>query len=172
MGTTDIAKGERLERYIPYRESLMIAKNHQPWENPEKPIPIFSKKLRLAVLAAMPKLPQEFHKNLKFYTSVGSPLDQYHGVDAFFEFEIAGREPICITLDITMKPGKDAWRSDILFSVENVDVETFTQDISIGKFDNLIERVAAAVARGIIKNITRQPFDRVFIPEERSDTTL
>ena len=154
-------------RYVSYKNSLKLAKEHQPWEDPTKPSPLFAKKLRNAVLAAMPLLPQSLHENLKFFTSVGSPLDRYHGIDAFLEFEVMGKDPVRITLDITMQPGKDTWKTDILFSVGRIDIETFTNDISMGEFDDVINRVAKSVAELIFKRLTNRPTEQVFIPKEK-----
>lgn len=173
MGSVDLPRNERVEgRYVSYAASLNLAKEHQPWEDPISPSPAFAKKLREAILDAMPRLPQELHKNLKFYTSVGSPLDRYHGVDAFLEFEVIGKDPIRITLDITMKPKKDSWKADILFSVGQVDVETFAQDISTGKFDDVIGRVAKTAASLIFNRLTGRPTEKTFIPEKEEPTTV
>ncbi len=173
MGSVDLPRNEHLDgRYVPYAASIKLAKEHQPWEDPVMPSPVFAKKLREAALSSMPRLPQELHRNLKFYTSVGSPLDRYHGIDAFLEFEVTGKDPIRITLDITMKPGKDAWKADILFSVGQVDVETFAQDISVGKFDDIIGRVAKTVASLIFNRLTGRPTEKTFIPEKEERTTL
>ncbi len=167
MGSVDLPRTELVEgRYIPYAASIKLAKDHQPWEDPIEPSPVFAKKLRDAVLRAMPRLPQELHKNLKFYTSVGSPLDQYHGVDAFIEFDVAGKDPVRITLDITMKPKKDDWKADILFSVGQIDVEMFTKDIGAGKFDDIIERVAKTAASFIFNKLTGRQIEKTFIPEK------
>ncbi len=164
----EITDSEREGRYVSFRDSLKLAKEHQPWENPTKPSPLFASKLRGAVLAAMPLLPQSLHENLKFFTSVGSPLDRYHGIDAFLEFEVMGKDPIRVTLDITMRPGKDIWKTDILFSVGQVNVETFTQDISKGDYDDIINRVAQAAAAFIFKRLTNKPTEQIFIPKEKA----
>ena len=78
FGAPVIPPRERKSGYVPFQESVTFVKEHQP--DPLKRSP-FVKRLRSMVVedCADTTVP------VKFFTAVGTPLDRYHGVDAFFE---------------------------------------------------------------------------------------
>jgi len=85
--------GESTEKetgYQYYKEAINFVKEHQAWENPSDPDPRFANDLHATIAD---KLGIEDYDLLKFYTAVGSALDHYHGIDAFFELEINPDNP-------------------------------------------------------------------------------
>ncbi|MDA2921881.1 hypothetical protein MYX07_01300 [Patescibacteria group bacterium AH-259-L07] len=97
--------------YIPYRKSLALVKRFQPW-NPAEPRPEVARALHASVALA---LNIEDWSELMLYTSINSPLDYYHGIDAFFEYK--GR---VVTLDVTINPHKGQYKAD--FTIYRKDV--------------------------------------------------
>ncbi|MFA5888707.1 MAG: hypothetical protein WCW47_01010 [Candidatus Paceibacterota bacterium] len=55
-------------------------------------------------------------KDLRFYTSVKSPLDVFQGIDAWFETGDNGSMKM-VTIDCTLNPKKDEHKADIIFLV-------------------------------------------------------
>ena len=101
FGTPVIPPQERKSGYVPFQESVTFVKEHQP--DPLKRS-LFVKKLRSMVVedCADTTVP------VKFFTAVGTPLDQYHGVDAFFE-----QGGVLVTLDISARE-KEVHKADVL----------------------------------------------------------
>ena len=88
-------------QYVSYREALEYVKNHQPsLEKRPKVATVLRQKV--AELCSDESLP------VKFYTAVGTPLDIYHGVDAFFE-----QGSKIVTLDVSMRE-KETTKADVL----------------------------------------------------------
>jgi len=56
-------------------------------------------------------------ENVRFFTAVKSPLDRFHGVDAWFEIDDDTTTTV-ITIDVTMNPNKETGhKADIIFLV-------------------------------------------------------
>lgn len=91
--------------YIPFAEAVAKAKEKQP--NPFDRSKII-KDLRLKIAERC--LDKE--EAVKFYTAVGTALDVYHGVDAFFEQ--GGRR---VTVDVSMRE-KESYKADVLLIVD------------------------------------------------------
>lgn len=87
----------RAAEYKEYEDALEEVKKDYPWD-PTDPMPRFANNLHAEVAQ---ELGLEDWSELKLYTAVGSALDRYHGVDAFFEYG-DGR----VTLDVTKNPAK------------------------------------------------------------------
>ena len=91
---------------------MEIVRRCQPWENFSDPDPRFANDLH-AKIADLLGLGD--YKILKFYTAVGSHLDKFHGIDAFFEYD-CGDKTITITLDVTINPRKgEEYKADVVF---------------------------------------------------------
>lgn len=92
---------EKKDEYMPYGAAIDFAKDHQP--NPlTRPKTV--KELRGKIVA----LCSDTTNPLKFYTAVGTPLDTYHGIDAFFE--LGG---CVVTLDVSGRE-KELFKADVL----------------------------------------------------------
>jgi len=48
-------------------------------------------------------------QNIRLYSSIGTPLDYWHGVDGFFELEKS-----IVTFDLTTLEDKDVLKADVL----------------------------------------------------------
>jgi hypothetical protein len=98
------AAASRTDGYVGYHDAVTIAKLNQPDV-------LKRSKLIKDLRAKVAELCQDTSEPVKFYTAVGSPLDIYHGVDAFFEQ--AGRR---VTLDVSLRE-KDRHKADVLVNV-------------------------------------------------------
>lgn len=90
--------GPDTKGYLPYRKALELAKRFQPLDaetgkpqDPTNPPKAFPRELRIAIAEKLGLLKDEDMDRLRYYTTVGSPLDAFHGVDAVIELE--GRVP-------------------------------------------------------------------------------
>lgn len=91
-----------LEMYLPYKRAKNIVKESQPYEDPSDPDPRFANDLHATIAE---RLNLDDYSKLRLFTAVKSHFDQYHGVDAFFEFDSqSGR--VVIKLDVTTNPSK------------------------------------------------------------------
>ncbi len=98
--------------YVGFTKSLMIAKSHQPWKHdPKRPHAPF---LREMYDCIAPSLRKGRHY-LRVFIAIKTPLDYWHGVDFFFEYE--GK---VVTVDITLKPRKDFYKADILITLNDI----------------------------------------------------
>lgn len=103
--------------YLSYNTAMELIKKFQPGDkeavtNPQRD---FMRELRLSVLEKM-NLSEEDEKktdNLKSYTAVGSPLDIFHGVDAFLTFKDENKKKTAVvTIDISLRQ-KVQFKADI-----------------------------------------------------------
>jgi len=131
--------GECLSRqsgYKPYHESIDVVKNNQPWDTTD-PKPRFANNLHYEVAQEL-GLSDAQLSDLHFYTAVGSVLDQYHGVDGFFEYEDAR-----VTLDISKNPAKESgYKADFMVGPEHVEYEKRRQELALDIADELQRRFA------------------------------
>ncbi|MCR4279667.1 MAG: hypothetical protein NUV78_02955 [Candidatus Zambryskibacteria bacterium] len=99
-------------KHVPYQQSMRSVMANQPWD-PSDPEPKFANDLHASVALAL-KL--DDWSRLKLYTAVGSPLDYYHGVDCFFEFE-----GLIVTIDVTVNPNKLEYKADLVLNVSDLE---------------------------------------------------
>jgi hypothetical protein len=96
--------------YLDFDQSIDLAKKTQPWENPSAPQTPFAADLRKEVSKKIGAVPENFAyrpDDLKFFTSVGSHLDRWHGTDAFIEyFDRKNNRTYRILIDATIDPNK------------------------------------------------------------------
>jgi hypothetical protein len=102
------------ETYMKYKEAVNFAKSHQRGD-PFNPKRFFPKSLRDA-LKEQESLHVTDEDQIGFYTAVNSPLDRYHGVDAFVEYKQEGKS-IIITIDVTMNSSKDSYKADVILAI-------------------------------------------------------
>jgi hypothetical protein len=79
--------------------------------NPSKP---FAKELRMAVIEELGLEESEDMDRVKFFSAVGTPLDHFHGVDAWVEFDSGRGGPRMVTLDVTLNTEKETHKADII----------------------------------------------------------
>lgn len=102
---------------LPFREAVELTKKFQPGD-PTNPQKDFAREIRLALAEKLGLENDQEMNRLKFYTSVGSPLDA-HGIDGFFTFsyiDAQGYPKECVvSFDVTRNPDKDeTLRADLL----------------------------------------------------------
>lgn len=135
--------GESLARdtqYLEYDKALEEVKNNQPWD-PTDPKPRFANDLHAEVALELGL--KDDWSELRFYTAIGSALDHYHGVDAFFEFDEAR-----VTMDITKNPAKaSGYKADFIIGPEEVEYAIRRQEKAQEIADELQHRKTAARRR-------------------------
>src|SRR3989344_3849196 len=102
----------RRDVYVPFNEALSLARVHQNW-NPSDPSSRPANDLHSEVALA---LELEDWQELRLYSSVNSPLDYFHGVDGFFEFQ--GQ---VITIDVTTNSRKVTAKADFVIHPTDLD---------------------------------------------------
>ena len=105
--------------YLPYDKAFQLAHEIQPGDptNPEKNS---ANDLRIAIIECLEKrgfLDPDNEDDVKFYISVGQPLDLFHGIDAFIEFQDKNKNIYRVTLDETTDPQKlaEGHKANIIF---------------------------------------------------------
>lgn len=102
-------KGE----YLRFEDALELAKKFQPWD-PTNPTKNFARDIRLEVIDQLGLEKEEDMDKVKFYTSVGSPLDVFHGIDAFLEYTDKEGKTHRVTFDLSMNPAKEEYKADLI----------------------------------------------------------
>lgn len=109
--TTDKKTG-----YVPFKQAVELAKKFQPGD-PTNPKKDFLRELRIELIDKLGLESEKAADGLKVYTAVKTPLDAYHGADAFVTFSKGGKE-IVITLDASLRQDKitglDKSKADVL----------------------------------------------------------
>ncbi|MFZ2523396.1 MAG: hypothetical protein WAW92_03355 [Minisyncoccia bacterium] len=105
FGNLKFEKGKEQFEYIPRRAAFDAVREMQPFD-PSDPGPDFANAVHALIFEKLEIDADE----LKYYTAVGSPLDVYHGIDAWFEYK--GK---IVTIDSTLRPDKDEHKADIVF---------------------------------------------------------
>lgn len=101
FGSPRISREERNKGYIPFDRAVDFVKEHQP-------NPLERSRTVSALRAKIAKLCLDTRTPVRFYTAIGTPLDVYHGVDAFFEQ--GGR---IVTVDVSLRE-KEIGKADVL----------------------------------------------------------
>lgn len=103
--------------YLQFAEALEIVRKFTE-NDPEAPEAEFAKDLRLDLLDLLEEAGYTEGK-LKFFATNGTPIDRYHGVDAFYEyFEEGMAYPAGVTLDVTKNSNKGTeYKADVVFTV-------------------------------------------------------
>lgn len=108
--------GERGVEYLPYDEAIRYVKERTE-QDPENPAGEFANDLRLEL---MDMIEGELKGNgkLAVYATNGTPIDRFHGVDAFVEYTEAGNKGVArATLDVTVNTAKGTeYKADIVFT--------------------------------------------------------
>lgn len=139
----------RRDGYVTFRDAVQLVRDHYPGNptNPRRDIP---RELRLAVCEQL-RLPMEEWDDIKVYSSVGSPLDRIHGVDAFVIYEPANESPRIVTLDVTQRPEKleEGHRADVIIGefVDPQDDEAQYSEQMMRAANNVVSRLKAQQER-------------------------
>ena len=88
--------------YLPFSKAITYVKSFQPWGDPTSPETKVARDLFDFTCESLDLNPEsQAAEGLKFFTAIGSPLDERHGVDAFIEFD--GQR---VLIDVTKNPAK------------------------------------------------------------------
>lgn len=109
--------------YITYESAKNLVKRMQRWSDPSDPEPGFANDLHASLAE---ELNLDDFSELKYYTAVGSKLDYFHKVDAFFEWEVPNFDQkkciALVTVDLTINPNKlksGMYKADILVFIDD-----------------------------------------------------
>ena len=141
--------------WIPFDVARALVRDHyterngKPRDptNPDKP---FVRELRLAVAE---ELGIENWDRVRIYSAEQTPIDHFHGVDGWLEFDTDDKRTIMITLDATTMTGEDLAKdkedakADIIVSgLPDYDEEP----------DRFVERVESVYAAQVVNLIRRR----------------
>jgi len=148
-----LKKPEETLEYIPYRDAIEAIKKKQPWKDPTNPEKKFPNDLHKKIAA---KLCPTNYKRLRFYTAVGSELDRFHGVDAFFELDFVESEKIKtirVTFDLTINPKKEEYKADELVFVpeEAIDFEE-----NLKEYEEVVSEAAKKISKIFEKKLKKE----------------
>lgn len=118
--------------YVSYHKSMVMVKEFQPWD-PTDPSSPAANDLHTLVVEA---LGIEDYSAVKLYTAVSSPLDVFHGIDCFVEWE-----GIVVTIDLTANCKKDSYKADLVIHEDNV----YTEDGRVNQLQ--LQRIGQEIAR-------------------------
>lgn len=142
---------------LPFREAVELSKKFQP-ADPTNPQKDFAREMRLALAEKLGLESDQDMDRLKFYTSVGGPLDA-HGIDGFISFvcpmgENRERE-VMVSFDITKNPDKEEAikAADLLIGGDIPD--TSDEDYKEGEYLKVIDGYARQISQ-IIQEKTQQ----------------
>lgn len=126
--------------YLPYRKAMDVTKRFQPGD-PANPKKDYFRELRIAVQEKLGVDVDKEPESVRAYTAVGTPLDKYHGVDAFMTFTEDGRE-YTVTMDATLRKDKldDGYKADVM--VTDVPSPEDDEDAYLEAIDAIAEKIA------------------------------
>lgn len=90
------------EGYLRFREAMEVARRSQP-----RTLTHEGRQLRDGVAQELGVRSSE----VAMYPGVGTPLDRFHGIDGWFEWQ-----GIVVTVDVTMNPHKDEYKARVIVS--------------------------------------------------------
>lgn len=153
----ELKKVTKPNGFVFYRDALSLAKKFQSGD-PRNPERGFARDLRIEILDELGLTDEKDMDRLEFYTAVGSPFDQWHGIDAFFEFRQKLGSPLRATVDATVVTelekiarGQDP-KADILISEKELHLDDET------KLENELKRIAKLVV-AVFKSQQKKPLN-------------
>lgn len=130
-----------IESYMKHREAVEFVKSHQRGD-PFNPSRFFPKSLVDGI-----KKDQEIGLSpgdqIAFYTAINSPLDRYHGVDAFFELKV-GTKTVIVTIDVTTNPSKDRYKADVILAIPEEGLDPKDQDYK-HNINNYVDQIRSNI---------------------------
>lgn len=127
FGSPNIQSRERVDKYLPFHAAVEYVKKHQPQfaQRPQA-----ASRLRQYVAG----FSSDTSQPIKFFTAVGTPLDTFHGIDAFVE-----QGGVIATIDISARD-KEIQKADVLLAAH------LTPDGTLNISDTELIRVAKELA--------------------------
>jgi hypothetical protein len=112
----------RKEGFFDEAKSYEWVRQNQTW-NPSDPTNKIANELHYKVAE---QLGLDDVNELKFYSALGSPLDYFYGVDAFFEIGNS-----TFTLDLSINPHKKEAKADMVVHEEVLDDEKELDNLAV-----------------------------------------
>jgi len=133
-----VAAYKRLTRekggYLPYGVAQKLIREFYP-EDPTNPTKEFARDLRLAICEEL-GLDGDDADAVRFYSALGTPLDHFHGVDAWVEIDLdhatQGRLHAQVTLDVTKREDKaeDGHKADVMVGeISDPEAKTYLSEV-------------------------------------------
>lgn len=129
--------------YLPFGKAVELAQKFQPGD-PTNPKKDYLRELLFAVQEKLDIDPDDEPDSVRAYTAVGTPLDKFHGVDAFISKK-GERKDILVTLDATLRPEKinEGWKADLM--VGDLPSAEEDEDAYLQAIDDMAEKIAAKI---------------------------
>jgi len=112
-------------RYIASYEKLKkekifeIIKKYQGDNNPDAPQKALASLLRFHIVDTLRSGAEK--PSVRYFTSVGTPIDHSDGIDFFFDIKEKESDSVCVTLDITLRNKKaNEIKADILVKEDDI----------------------------------------------------
>ncbi|MBI4457790.1 hypothetical protein HY633_02405 [Candidatus Uhrbacteria bacterium] len=138
--TTDKQTG-----YVPFRQAVDLAKKFQPGD-PTNPKKDFLRELRIELVDKLGLETEKDADAVKVFTAVKTPLDAFHGADAFVTFTKNGKE-ILVTLDASLRKDKitgiDKSKADVLIGEMPMPEED--EDAYLQAIENVVDKIARQI---------------------------
>ena len=121
--------------YLSYRDAISLVREFTDPAEATHPEKDFLRDLRIELKDRLgERLPEE---TVRAYNAIGTPLDMYHGIDAFLSINFLGKEYI-ITLDATLREeklsGDEVVKADLVIGSlpdPAVDTDRYLAEISV-----------------------------------------
>jgi hypothetical protein len=146
------ARKNSKEPYVDFPSSVRLIKDFQPGGGGKNPKADFLNNLRIEVADRLGLQSDEEMERIGAYTAIGwpekTPLDIFHGVDAFITYKAPGKDEILVTLDNTENPEKAAAgaKADIVIFGGDLPDPNDDEDGYLG----MVEKIADKVVKNIL----------------------
>lgn len=129
--------------YVTFHKAVELAKKFQP-ADPANPQKDFFRELRIAVADKMGLRTEKEADAVGAYTAIKSPLDIFHGVDAFVSYKPNGKEFI-VTLDATMRGDKteEEVKADVV--IKDIPDMKEAEGAYLSKIEAIAEQIVAKI---------------------------
>jgi hypothetical protein len=146
------------EGWTPYNETINLLRAHYKGDvlKPEKR---FAEDLRIEIIDALleilphgNKYVDQISDSVRFYSSVETGLDYFHGVDAWIEVVGDNGEIVTFSIDVTTDPNKRSAKADIVINQEAM------KDPSAGEknYYRYVKGVAEGIADTLAQRMKRK----------------
>lgn len=132
--------------YVNFKKAVELTKQFQPYDplNPDKP---FARDVRIALQDYLGLITEKEMDKVKFYTASKTPLDKFHGIDAFIEYaENPKIKPWQVTFDLTMNPHKKAYKADIVINGQDLPDPNLNSDEYLKEIEEIAKKVMEKIA--------------------------
>ena len=114
--------------YLGFRQAQEVARRLQPY-SPENPGLFFPAGILKKIGERLGVTEEDMKSgSIKFFTALGTILDQKHGTDAFVDINLDPKRPISVPLDVTSNPSKDRAKDKNIVLI-NVPIDGFDLDV-------------------------------------------